>query len=221
MSLDSKLLKIKSIALAKIEEAAKTGDTESIIANSKIIEEIERLAKKTKEIIISVEFLEKKMNTDLNLEISKNNFEPEISIPNGDIFTSRQRGKQKREFFIKKLREKNIQLNPFSGETIFSDEKGKIIGIAFATERQPNKWFLGLPERDYDAITLLCERENGVVLNFVFPRDFCIKYKDNFSKSKGQMKFNVVNRHGSFLLLLSGVMNPDITKFVDYYETLK
>ncbi|MEK6531076.1 MAG: hypothetical protein AABZ23_01120 [Deltaproteobacteria bacterium] len=223
LELDVRLSKLKMFALKKIEEAARKGDSSVIITNTRIIEEAERLMKKLDEFKLSLDYLEKRGDSNILVDVIAVK-KTESLKPSPDIdgyLTSRQKGKQSRALFLKKLRERNIHLNSSSAETIYTNKNGKMVGIAFATECQPFKWFLGLPERNYNVIVLLCEEQGNNTLSFILPADFCEKYKNNLSRSKGQLKFNVVNRHDSFFLLLSGLENPEITRYIDNYDSLE
>src|SRR5699024_11801683 len=60
--------------------------------------------------------------------------------------TARQKGKLRREEFISDLEKSGIELNRVKG-SLFKTKTGKRVGVAYASERQEDRWFLGLPAR--------------------------------------------------------------------------
>ena len=85
------------------------------------------------------------------------------------------------------------------GGTTYRTPSGSTVGIAAATEVTPNRWFLGItPRLELDTMGLLCQSGNAV-LDFVLPMTFSSDAWPRFSRSGGQVKFNVDRRDGSFI----------------------
>jgi hypothetical protein len=96
-------------------------------------------------------------------------------IPRTSVKTVRENGREIREVFLKKLLQTGISLQQVKGETIYRAKSGEKVGIAVATERQPDRWFLGLPEGGFDHAVLLCQREGGDVIEIRLPKGFFAK----------------------------------------------
>ncbi len=129
-------------------------------------------------------------------------------------------GKMQREELIKKLKGMGITLIQDRG-AICKTQDGNIVGIAYATERQPDKWFLGLPDREYYSFILLCEDKKKEIKPFVFSNDFFKKHKNHFSKKNGQLKFNLVKRGEVYQIGIPGIEKININNFLNNYEPLK
>jgi hypothetical protein len=98
-----------------------------------------------------------------------------------------------------------IVLIATDSERVWKTHSGKAIGISYASERRPGRWFLGLPHRDYAAIVLLCQAGN-TILEFVLPDRFLSKHARDFDRSR-DFKYNIalVSRCYQIMLPASGV----------------
>ena len=132
------------------------------------------------------------------------------------------KGKLRREAFVEKLNKSGIKLINFEG-VIYKTRTGKIVGIASATERKkrPGHWFLGLPMQDYAFIVLLCEKVNGKLLSFVFPKDFLQDYIHHFSHSGGNYKFHLVTKGDKHYIRIPGIGKVDASKYLENIELLR
>jgi hypothetical protein len=77
---------------------------------------------------------------------------------------------------------------------LYQTPSGSSVGIASATEnedKRPDRWWLGLPDQSYDVVVLLCEKSDGVVLDFVLPRSFLAPVWSGLTRSGGQVEFHV------------------------------
>jgi len=208
MDLQFRINQIKNERLRKIKEAATNSDTDSIISNSKILEEVERLEKKLNEISNTLDNLE-----SYTFEITNEKNIEEVS--------AKERGNIRRNEFIEKIKTIGINLIQKRG-VIYKINDGRLIGIASASERIPNKWFLGLPGNNYDHVVLLCENSKKEVLSFILSKDFYKKYENNLSSdSNGQIKFNIYLRNGKYQINIPQTGNINIDEFIDKYDVLR
>lgn len=112
--------------------------------------------------------------------------------------TSFERGRRVRESYISGLQQNGIKIDQV--DAVWAKTAvGLWVAVPFATERAPNRWFLGLPEKKVRerirnggvSIVLLCQPESGSTLDFVLPPSRVQEIVDKSSKSKGDLKFNV------------------------------
>jgi hypothetical protein len=183
MSLENRIQHLKKIALEKVEGAAKTSDTQNVILNSRMVEEIERLSNILADINVKVDSLEKKIKTPDSVtdnSVSQNSDQlisrldslvRSSSISKYIKDSPRVRGETKRREFVDSVKKAGINLIHQRG-ALYATEHNGLVGIAYASERQPDRWFLGLPDNDYAALALICETDDHDLLNFVLPRDF-------------------------------------------------
>lgn len=127
-----------------------------------------------------------------------------------------------RRQLISELQRQGINLAPVKG-VIHKTEQGRVVGIAVATEQanRAESWFLGLPAQEYDAIVFLCEQANRDVVRFVFPREFLLKHKDNFSQSAGQFKFHISAEDKAYYMKIPSVSPIEINQYLNNFAPLK
>lgn len=136
--------------------------------------------------------------------------------------TNKQKGREKgerirKDFVSHTLPSRGIFLNHIKGR-IYKNSKGDTVAITFSSEQKPNRWFLGLPDRNYDFFIFLCEKDSKII-PFIIPRTF---YKDiNFSRHKRELRFHITFSDDDFKLDSPGRGKLSITKFKEYYECLK
>lgn len=221
MELNVRISRLKSITLKRIEESAKKGDTASIFSNTAAVEEVERLEKKLNEIVVALENVEKRTNSTSNAAREILHSQQTSNLIEALVVESspREVGKIRRKEFIRELSMLGTQLY-HAGGCIYKTKTQNLVGIAYASERKPNRWFLGLPIKDYYAVILLCERGNGTILKFVLPKVFLIDKKEHISNADGNFKYNIVSRHGEFSIRIPKVGNDSVSKFLNNYAPL-
>jgi len=218
MELKTRIENLKSKILKNIEEAAKRGNTEKILSNSKIVEEAERLIKRWEEINSAVNALEKGANSTDEHTID---FERVPASKDIHEFSHKQKGKIRRNEIIRELKTMGVSLFPVGGTT-YKTKNGNLIGIASASERLPNRWFLGLPLKSYSSVVLICENKSGELLNFILPKDFLNSNIDKMSHDEyGQIKFNIVLKGESYQLRIPDEGFANIDNFRDNYIPLR
>jgi len=202
----SDLQKEKDKILSTISRAASEGKTELVLAESGKLEKVELLLSRHGQIILELEELKgEKVSPPVSTNgINQGTPEKNIVLHSTRLASSRELGAKIRNQFLRKLEGEGIHLQLIRGKTIYRTESGKRVGIAVATERQPNRWFLGLPVSGFDHAVLLCQRENGEIIEVRLPETFFMKYGQAMSESKGQLKFNIVQRGSGLLVQVPG-----------------
>ena len=242
LNLEERLHEAKSKILQNMELDIHKGDVKKLLSWSELLQESEKLLISLQDVVLSVDKLESR----LKFKISLGDAEMEPSKLNSLEVNTRTRAQQVRhaeiahtareedsvrseslrkaqkcrEEIVREMREGyGVILRPIS-KTLYETESGKIVGMAFATERTPGRWFLGLPERDYFAMILVCEKESGEQKRFVLPEPFCEKYADRLSTSGKQYKFNISERSGRFEFMVPGGGIEGITRYIDSFDAL-
>jgi hypothetical protein len=105
--------------------------------------------------------------------------------------------------------------------SIYETKSGRKVGIAVATERKPDRWFLGLPVESFDHAVLLCKPENRDTIEICLPKNFFDEYGGKMSQSGGQMKFNIARRGNGYSILVPGTDGVNVSKFVGDYTQLR
>lgn len=212
MDLTTRIKKVKNETLKKIEEAAKTGNTSSVVMNSRLVEEIDNLEMNLDQLIASLEKIENRIKNGENFAL--------IRIKDENI-SPKKRGENRRMIFLKQVEKFGFNIYQVKGVR-YKFHNRYLIGIAYASEKRPNRWFLGLPPEDFDNIVLLCERKDGKMLNFIFSQVFYNDVKSHLSvDDNGQIKFNIAKKDSEYQLIIPKIGNQNITKFLDDFNNLK
>jgi len=189
-----------------------------VLSESEKLEKIELLINRHGQIVLELEELRRNKsipvsttNTAKKETLGKDTMTPALA---------REIGKKLREVFLSKLEGEGIHLQLIKGTTIYRTQSGKRVGIASATERQPHRWLLGLPVGGFDHAVLLCQREKGDVVEVLLPEKFFMKYGSSMSQSKGQVKFNIVQRGSEVLVLVPRTDGVNATSFSSDYSFL-
>jgi len=216
------LQKEKNIILSNISDYAHKRETDSVLLESEKLEKIEFLIKRHEQIVLELEELRGNnsksvvpTNSAKRKSLGKNTMQSSSTLA-----LARELGKKQREVFLSKLEGEGIHLQLIKGSTIYRTQSGKRVGIASATERQPRRWFLGLPVGGFDHAVLLCQREKGDLVEVLLPENFFIEYGSSMSQSKGQVKFNIVQRNSEFLVLVPRTDGINATPFANDHSFL-
>lgn len=208
-------LKIKTLKM--IEDAAKKGDTKTILSTTKIVEEAEKLTRRWDEIKSAYDVLEVMVNLT---EIPSYLIKKEPSSIKINELSPKKKGKARRNAFVQELETIGISLINVGGTTYKTKTKN-LVGIAYASERKSNRWFLGLPSKDYSSVTLICENKSGELFNFVLPKDFLNSNLDKFSRDEnGNFKFNIFLKGESYKLRIPSEGYENIDSFKGNYSPL-
>lgn len=211
----------KNNILSSISKAASEGETDLVLAESNKLEKIKNLIYRHSQIVSELEGLRNGKPQILQQKTRRVVTGPVNESRSKQMVSSRKIGETIRNEFINKRDAEGIHLQLIKGKTIFRTRSGKRVGLAIATERQPNRWFLGLPAGGFDHAVLLCQRESGAVIDIPLPEKFFDKYGNEMSQSKGQLKFNVVNRGSALLVQVPGTDGINGESFARNYSFLQ
>ncbi len=211
----------KNKILSAISKAADEGNTDLVLAESEKLKKIENLISRHVQIVLELEGLKSGKPQTSQHKIRRVVNAPVSETRSSQMVSSREIGEKIRDEFLTKREAEGIYLQLTKGKTIFCTRSGKRVGLAVATERQPNRWFLGLPVDGFDHAVLLCQRENGDVIDIPLPEKFFEKYGNEMSQSKGQLKFNVVDRGSGLLVQVPGTDGINGKSFASDYSLLR
>jgi hypothetical protein len=211
----------KDQVLSRISEAAQNRKVAEVLRDCARLEQIESLIHRYAGLVSEIEGLrnsEEKMSIPSFHEVATRNSEITTggAVPNA----GREIGRTIRESFLNKLLRSGIELRQIKG-AYYRTSSGSRVGIAFATERQPDRWFLGLTTNSFDHAVLLCQSETLGTIEICLPRDFFAKYGERMSLSNAQMKFNVVRKGKTFSLLVPGTDGVSTSEFLGNYSCLR
>lgn len=205
---------LKETVLEKIQQASKCGEVQEIIRLSGLLEEIEEASAHFQRRLCQIKnILEGKNMETIFAAKTQDQQEHQVASLNREVIlrqtsktemaSSKLKAKKERKRLEDELRHKGITLN-FSRSTIkYSD--GYAIGAAFATERKPNQWFLGLPDLKYKVVVLMCENNKGQIVRFFLGKRHISEIHDDLSQSEDEnLKFNIRKEAGNYSLLLNG-----------------
>jgi len=115
---------------------------------------------------------------------------PDSQAKSPSLISKNERGRLRRAEYIQKLRANGIRLYHTKGR-IYETPSGRRVGIAYASEVVPQKWWMGLLDEPYDVVVLLCESRSGEVIDFVLPPTFVRKVWPLFSRNGKQREMHV------------------------------
>lgn len=207
--------------LSKISEAAGKGRAADVLKDCARLEQIESLIHRYTGLVNEIDNLSR---SDEIMNISPLNkavtVHYETASGKTGLNSGREIGRTIREEFVNKLLRSGIELRQSKG-TIYKTSSGSRVGIAVATERQPDRWFLGLLKDSFDHAVLLCQSEKLGTIEICLPKDFFTKYGNKMSSSNGQMKFNVVRKGKAFNILVPGTDGVSASEFLGGYVLLR
>lgn len=185
----TKLVRLRERAREELETAMKAGQMSGVIKFARIIKEADEALQG---MTLAVERIAGRLETDQDVSAPA---PQQPSSPSSSAKRSwREQGNACRDEYLRGLRTKGIELRRLRGR-LFQTASGKRVGISYASERQPDKWWMGLPDEHYDIVILLCQTSTGETLDFVLPPDFVNKVWDRLSStnkaSKKQREWHV------------------------------
>jgi len=185
------LQKEKNIILSNISNYASKRETDLVLSESEKLEKIELLINRHGQIVLELE----ELRGNKSISVSTPNAVKTESLGK-DTMTlalAREIGKKLREVFLSKLEGEGIHLQLIKGTTIYRTQ--------------------GLPVGGFDHAVLLCQREKGDLVEVSLPENFFMKYGSSMSQSKGQVKFNIVQRGSEVLVLVPNTDGVNATLF--------
>lgn len=217
MDTKKQLLQEKTNLLNQIVKFARLGKSQEVLTVGERLNKVETIISRYEKLLIDISdlFSEPLKNTPVD---SKDKMVNDPKILN--MAPGRGYGKTLRMLFLKKLSEKGIHLENIKG-SIYKSQSGHKIGIAVATERNPDRWFLGLPLNGFDNAVLLCKPEEGDIIEICLPKNFFDEYGNKMSQSAGQLKFNLARRGSGYVILVPGTGGVNVSKFQRDYSVLQ
>jgi hypothetical protein len=229
MELEERIGRLKTKHLKKLEQAARTGDTAAIVRSAAIVEQIESLHKQIAEAKNSLLALEHdqlvppmtRQRSDA-IGVERAAFTKVAENISSQTLGAKLLGKKRRLDFLGYAREKGVSLVLDRG--IRYRKGNKLVGIASASERISNRWFLGLPSDNYAAIVLLCEPKNanGSCVRFILGRELYSSIEKLLTKDvNGQLKVNVSKEYQNYFLKVPRREEINIDSCIDSFESLR
>jgi hypothetical protein len=222
MDVKNQLIHEKTKLLKQIAESAQQGKSQEVLSAGERLNKIESLVERYENLVRDIANLDTNgrktqpfQNTRVGSRLAKGRTPHTMDVASG-----RGMGRIIRMDFLKKTSEEGIHLEHIRG-SIYETKSGHKVGIAVATERNPDRWFLGLPLEGFDHAVLLCKRGAGDTVEICLPKNFFEKYGDKMSQSGGQMKFNVARRGSGYSILVPGTDGISDSKFLGDYSLLK
>jgi hypothetical protein len=205
-----------------IADAAHRGESVEILVASERLQKVEALIARYEKLLRDISDLDEDGTNSPETDDVSQEFVPakKKEPHNMNAATGRDIGTTERTGFLKKLSESGIDLLHIRG-TIYETHSGHKVGIAVATERQPDRWFLGLPYNGFDHAVLLCKPDRGETVNICLPQSFFKEYGADMSQSGGQIKFNVTRRGNGFAITVPGRDSVSVSRFIGAYSPLQ
>lgn len=213
MDLEARIQKAKQKGIQAVQDAARRGDISSVVAISRELEQIEAVLKRKEALMEEARRL-------LDVLDGKSVTPPAVDENLGP--SQKAKGRAMRERFIAECEKRGIRTERIRGQ--IWRVSGKTVVIAYASERpsRPNRWFLGVPVGEYDAVVLICEDSDQKVTTFVIPREFYEQHRNNISRDSGgqQLKLNVAEANGRYSIVIPGEGTFTINPYIDAIECL-
>jgi len=206
------LQKIRADTLEAIQLAASAGDSQKVLSESTRLTQVEVLIQEQEALDRQVQGLQSKDHNSSSLVPVRE--EPPFKRKIVTGISPRAQGAKRRTQFVNSCASQGIKLTHIKG-ALFKNAKLEQIGIASASERKENGWFLGLPSGSLNHAVLLCENKLGRVIAVCLSKNFLQKYGRHLSVSKNQTKFNVVLRHNNYFLSVPGIGAVPVDDYID------
>ncbi len=177
--------------LKEIERAAATGQSSDILAGGRKLEAVEGLIARGEEFKRDVESFLK----------GQSPLPSERKAPGREL--GREGGERARQVIVEMLDCAGVPLRRIKG-AMYLAPSGAHVGIAYATQRQPDRWFLGLTEGSFEYAILLCEEKPEIVHAIWLSYGFFKENGRKLSRSGNGVKFNVSKSGSTFYLGIPG-----------------
>jgi hypothetical protein len=202
-----RLENLRAVVLKKISSQTSAGDSSFVIAEAPQLQLIDQ-------VLGEYRALDKRAEAILNNGAVTTSLPIAPSATAIDGVPGRDHGVQIRSGFLERARKRGLELTPQRGAIYKAPVTGLRVGLAVATERQPNRWFLGLTDGAFDAAVLICQERNGRTIDLCLPRSFVSQHAHQLSRSGGQVKFNVARRGSQLTLTLPQVGPVPVDAYV-------
>lgn len=218
MDIIAELMKTKTNIMKEIQDSAQSGDSQVVLAGGRKLEEIENLLHRANKLMIEVEtVLQSRELAEQPTNIPSQMSSTSTARLNG--MSSRQKGATRRNEFVQRVVAAGLGIRKQKG-TIYIKPSGERVGIAFASERSADRWFLGLKEGAFDSAILLCE-DGDQLRELWVTQAILSKTGQSLSRSGGQMKFNVIRSGPRLTLQVPGEGQVAVDELRGEYKILK
>jgi len=217
MDAKKQLMQERTKLLNQIAEFAQHGESHEVLAAGERLNKVESLIDRYEKLVHDISDLD----TDFLQNTRMDSRNSRVKNLKGQNFVAAGRGIGKgiRMDFLQKASEKGIYLENIRG-SIYKAQSSDKVGIAVASERKPDRWFLGLPLKGFDVAVLLCKLDSGDTIEICLSKNFFDAYGEKMSVSSGQMKFNVARRGSVYVILVPGTDGINVSKFLGDYSVL-
>ena len=219
MDLADRLITLKKKVMARVVEAAGNHDTRLVAAYSALATRIEDDERAFSEIEDRIAVYEKELSDPVGAAHLRETLDAVRSL-GARTGSGREEGAAARRTFVEAGSTRGYRLTA-RGKTAFETARGRRVAIPFANEQRPDRWFLGISDEKYDVVVLLCQDSDGKLYDFVLPWGVLEKLWSRFSRSGGQVKFNVSRSGGGWYLLVPGHDNQSLNKSLGAYASLR
>lgn len=211
MEAEHRLMNEKAKLLKHIAESAQNGKSREVLDAGVKLQKIESLIERYDRLLEDI------LGLDTNISHQVASKQSTVNLL--EVASGRGIGKSIRFDFLKKISKKGILLEHIKG-SIYKNRLGHKVGIAVATERTPERWFLGLPIDGFDHAVLLCGQETGNIIEICLAKNFFDEFGASMSQSGGQVKFNVAQRGSGYVIVVPGIGGVSVTEFIGNYSAL-
>jgi hypothetical protein len=199
----------RALIMEGIKAAAGSGDSKTVLTLSENLRRADQLLFDHESWLHSLDsYLSRSTADDNEDDLSP----PGSGAPALARVSGRAHGVALRAEFLRRAASSGLKLLPHRG-AIYKTERGTRVGIAVASERQRNRWFLGLSQDGFDSAVLLCQSSSGKTFSICLPCDFVRRHR--FSRAGGQDKFNVVRRAGRLFLTIPNLSPVPVDQFAE------
>jgi len=222
MDTKNQLINEKAKLLKLIADSAQRGNSQEVLGSGERLKKIESLIERHEKLLRDISDLDTEVPRTHPLQNSRvgSRLVRSKALGRLDVASGRGIGRTIRMDFLKKISEEGIHLEHIRG-SVYETKSGDKVGIAVATERNPDRWFLGLPLEGFDHAVLLCKRDTGDTVEICLPKNFFDEYGERMSQSGGQIKFNVARRGGGYAILVPGTDGVSVSNLLGDYSHLK
>ena len=209
----------KSKLLKQIQLAAQRGNSREVLDAGEKLKTVEDMIIRCENLLKDISGLSiaNRTKQPTTLEDRKNEIGSDVKPAET---AGRGIGRTIRQDFLKKASVNELYLKHVKG-SIYETQSRHKVGIAVATERNSDRWFLGLPLEGFEHAVLLCKPDMGEAVEVCLPKGFFSDYGAKMSRSGGQMKFNIARRGSEYTILVPGTDGVSVSKFIGNLSILK
>jgi hypothetical protein len=216
----SKLETLRAAILDRVTVAAHGRDITEVARWSEAAKECDLLMREAQVLKTRISVFEKSVH-DLREESAQPITATHPKQENGDSMSpsAKAEGAQVRAKWVRTL-QATQRIDLAGHGTQYRTTRRASVGIAFANERRPDKWFLGLADEPTNIVVLLCKTSDQQMYDIVLPMAELGDTWKRLSRSKGQVKFNVEKEADRLLLSIPGGNPLSITQYQGNYRPL-